>query len=63
MVFDSAYIQIPLQNSGEKVVFLGGWNPPLGTNGRKSPEVVQSGAKRKSKRMSKTSGTSFVLVT
>ena len=30
---------------------------------RKSPEVEQSGAKRKSKRMSNTRGTSFVLLT
>ena len=44
MIFYSAYIHgaNSLQNSGGKVVFLGGvpWNPPLGTNGSKSTLVT-----------------------
>ena len=36
-------VQIPLQNSGGKMVFLGGFHgtPPLGTNGSKSTLVTQ----------------------
>ena len=46
------------------MVFLWGFHgTPMGTNGSESPEVVQSGAKMKSKRISNTRGTSFVLVT
>ena len=51
-------IAIFRQESG----FLRGFHP-LGTNGSESRNVVQSVSKRKSKRMSNTRGTSFVLVT
>ena len=40
MFFYSAnMVQIPLQNSGKKVVFLG-MEPPLGTNGSESTLVT-----------------------
>ena len=41
MVFHTYMVQISLQNSGGKVVFLGGsMEPPLGTNGSKSTMVT-----------------------